>query len=135
MAKTALLITTGGIGGTIAYLLGGWDTAIETLVIFMAIDYITGLMVAGVFQKSKKTETGGLSSKAGWRGLCRKCVTLFYILVAVRLDMYMGTDFLRNAIIVGFIANETLSIAENAGLMGVNFPEPIKKALDVLMKK
>ena len=63
-------------GSALASLFGGWDAALKTLIIFMAIDYITGLIVAGVFKTSEKTENGALESRAGWKGLCRTGVTL-----------------------------------------------------------
>ena len=74
--KDTICTAIGLIGGAIAALFGGWDTALQTLVIFMAIDYITGLVVAGVFHASPKTKTGALESKAGWKGLIRKGETL-----------------------------------------------------------
>ncbi len=86
---------TGAIGGTIAYFFGGWDQALVTLIIFMAIDYISGLIVAGVFHNSKKTESGTLESRTGWKGLCRKCMTLLFVLVAYRLDLAIGVDYIR----------------------------------------
>lgn len=123
------------VGGFISTLLGGWDNGLKTLVIFMAIDYVTGLMVAGVFHKSPKTENGKMESRAGWKGLCRKGVALLIVLVAYRLDLLIGTTYIRDAVIIGFAANELLSITENAGLMGVPFPTVITKAIEVLSKK
>ena len=84
--KNEICAAIGIVGGAIASLLGGWDTALQTLIIFMAIDYITGLIVAGVFHTSPKTKTGTLESRAGWKGLCRKGVSLLVVLVACRLD-------------------------------------------------
>ena len=101
----------------------------------MAVDYISGLVVAGVFQKSPKSENGGLESKAGFKGLCRKCMTLIFVMIAHRLDLMLGTDYLRNAVIIGFCANELVSILENAGTMGLPLPEPIINAVDVLKSK
>ena len=106
-----------------------------TLMIFMGIDYLTGLIVAGVFHTSEKTENGTLESRAGWKGLCRKGVSLLIVLVACRLDVVMGSNFIRDAVVIAFIANETLSIIENAGLMGVPIPAMIVKAVEVLKKK
>ena len=63
-----------------------------TLVIFMGIDYVTGLIVAGVFHNSGKTESGALESRAGWKGLCRKGMTLLIVLIACRLDLIMNTN-------------------------------------------
>ena len=88
--KDTICTSIGIIGGVIASLFGGWDTALQTLVIFMAIDYITGLVVAGVFHASPKTKTGALESKAGWKGLIRKGETLLIVLVACQLDAVIG---------------------------------------------
>lgn len=125
----------GVVGGFIASLFGGWDAALTTLVIFMGIDYVTGLIVAGVFHNSGKTESGALESRAGWKGLCRKGMTLLIVLIACRLDLIMNTNFVRDAVVIGYIANETISIVENAGLMGLPIPSAIIKAIEVLTKK
>ena len=122
-------------GGAIASLYGGWDAALQTLIICMAVDYITGLIVAGVFHASPKTKTGTLESRAGWKGLCRKGMSLLIVLVACRLDAVMGSSFVRDAVVIGFIANETLSIIENAGLMGVPIPKVLARAVDILKQR
>ena len=132
MNSRELCTYVGLLGGAVAALFGGWDTALQTLVIFMAIDYITGMIVAGVFHTSPKTKTGTLESRAGWKGLCRKGVSLLIVLVACRLDAVMGSSFVRDAVVIGFIANETLSIIENAGLMGVPIPKALARAVDIL---
>lgn len=133
--KQTLFAVIGIIGSLIANLLGGWDMALQTLILFMATDYVTGLIVAGVFKKSTKTENGSLESKAGWKGLCRKGMTLLYILVAAQVDKMSGTDIIRNAVVIGYIANEGLSILENGGLMGVPYPKKLKDAIAVLKNK
>ena len=133
--KNEVCTIIGIVGGAIATAFGGWDTALAALVTFMAIDYITGLMVAGIFHTSPKTESGALESLAGWKGLCRKGVTLLVVLVACQLDKVRCSCFIRNAAIIGFMANEAISIIENAGLMGVPIPETITQAVDVLRKK
>ena len=125
----------GVIGSTIAALFGGWDAALVTLVIFMGVDYLTGLVVAGVFHNSEKTENGALESRAGWKGLCRKGVTLLVVLVSCRLDLVIGSNFIRDAVVIAFIANETISIVENAGLMGVPIPGVVVRAIEILKKK
>lgn len=125
----------GVMGGFVASLFGGWDAALVTLIIFMAIDYITGLIVAGVFHNSEKTANGALESRAGWKGLCRKGVTLLVVLVACRLDLVMGSNFIRDAVIIAFVANETISIIENAGLMGIPIPAAIMRAIEILKNK
>ena len=101
----------------------------------MAIDYITGLVVAGVFHASPKTKTGALESKAGWKGLIRKGETLLIVLVACQLDAVIGGSFVRDAAIIGFSANEAISIVENAGLMGLPIPAAITKAIDILKQR
>lgn len=130
--KTTICTTIGMVGSVIASLFGGWDTALITLLIFMGVDYVTGLIVAGVFHASPKSDNGALESRAGWKGLCRKGVSLLVVLVACRLDIVMGSSFIRDAAIIAFIANETISIIENAGLMGVPIPAVIVKAIEVL---
>lgn len=133
--KNAICTTAGAIGGVIASLFGGWDAGLATLVMFMAIDYVSGLVVAGVFHNSKKTTSGALESKAGWKGLCRKGMSLLFVLIAYRLDLAIGSNYIRDAVIIGFIVNETISIVENAGLMGVPLPEVINKAINILTSK
>jgi toxin secretion/phage lysis holin len=106
-----------------------------TLLIFMGIDYLSGLVVAGVFQKSNKSENGALESRAGFKGLCRKCMILLFVLIAYRLDLMIGTNYIRDAVVITFSINEVLSIAENAALMGIPLPKVILKALDILKQK
>lgn len=125
----------GVIGSIVASWFGGWDTGLATLVVFMSIDYISGIVVAGVFHKSRKTENGTLESGIGWKGLCRKSMTLLFVLIAYRLDLAIGTTYIRDAVVIGFIANELISITENAGLMGIPLPGIIIKAIEVLSKK
>lgn len=133
--KDGIVAAIGVIGSYILSLFGGWDAGMTTLVIFMAVDYITGLIVAGIFQKSQKSESGGLESRAGWKGLARKGMTLLVVLIACRLDVVVGSNFIRDAAIIAYIANETISIVENAGLMGVPIPAAIVKAIDILKNK
>lgn len=133
--KQMICSILGVIGSAVASIFGGWDAGLATLLIFMGLDYVTGLIVAGVFHNSTKTDTGTLESKAGWKGLCRKCMTLIFVLVAYRLDLVIGTNYIRDAVIIAFIANETISLVENAGLMGLPLPSVIRKAIDILQKK
>lgn len=133
--KESICTAAGIFGSWIAGLFGGWDTAISALLIFMCIDYVTGLMVAGIFKKSPKTKSGGLQSKIGWKGLSRKCVTLMLVLVAAEIDLLLGTSYVRDAVCIAFALNEIISITENAGLMGVKMPVPLQKAIDLLQSK
>ena len=133
--KSVICSIAGGFGSAIAYIFGGWDASIITLLIFMGIDYITGLIVAGVFHKSNKTESGALESRAGWKGLIKKCVTFLFVIIAVRLDILIGENYIRDAVCIAFIVNELISIVENAGLMGLPIPAVITKAIDILKPK
>ncbi len=97
-------------GSALAELFGSWDMALETLLLLMAADWITGgILLPAVFGKSPKSPNGALESRAGWKGLCRKGMTLFYILIAARLDRLLGMDYIRNAVCIGFIANDPSS--------------------------
>lgn len=133
--KNTICAILGIVGSFLASLFGGWDAALITLLIFMVIDYGSGLVVAGVFHASSKTETGSLESKAGWKGLCKKGMTLLIVLIATRLDLVIGTTYIRDAVCIAYIVNETISIIENAGLMGVPIPAVITNAIEVLKKK
>lgn len=125
----------GAVGGIAAQIFGGWSEDMVTLIIFMTVDFITGLIVAGVFKASGKSETGALNSKVSFKGLCKKCVMLLFVLIAHRLDMILGCDYIRAATVIGFIINEIISIVENAGLMGIPLPEVITKAIEILKNK
>ncbi len=132
--KEDICTAAGVVGGFVAMLLGGWDSAMITLVIFMGVDFVTGFIGAAI-GKSKHSWTGRLSSKAGWYGLAKKFCTLLIIVVAVRVDILIGTTYVRDATCIGFCVNELLPIVENTSLMGIPYPDAIKKAIDVLQKK
>lgn len=133
--KNKICIWFGGIGGALASLLGGWDAALITLLIFMAVDFASGVVVAGVFHNSPKSAAGSLESKAGWRGLSRKCMTLLFVLIAHRIDLMLGIEYVRDAVIVGFALNELISLIENAGLMGLPLPQAVTDAVELLKKR
>ena len=133
--KNTVCTTLGIIGGYIASLFGGWNAALGVLMTCMAIDYATGLIVAGVFHKSPKSPGGGLESMAGWKGLCRKFVTLMIVLVAHEMDVLLGIQYVRDAVVVGFCVNEIISILENAGRMGLPIPGVLTEAIDQLKKR
>ena len=118
------------LGGAFAGLLGGWDPLLKVLVVLMAVDYLTGLLVA-LMGKSQKTEYGGLSSKVGAAGLARKGLMLCVVLVSAMMDSVTGTGgaMCRDAACWFYIANEGISILENAGLAGAPYPEKLKQLL------
>lgn len=133
--KSVFLTVTGAVGSFIAAALGGWDAAVITLIVFMCIDFITGWMVAVVFKKSHKTETGSYSSAIGLKGLCKKVMILLLVVVANMLDQQIGASYVRDGVCVAFMLNEAMSIIENAGLMGVPIPKVIINVLDILHSK
>lgn len=129
--KETICTAFGLVGSFLAALFGGWDSALTTLLIFMAVDYFTGLIVAA----AGKSPKGKLSSKVGWRGLAKKCIILLLVLVAARLDVVLGTSYVRAGVCIAFLCNEVISILENAGLMGVPLPAALKNAVELLQKK
>ena len=133
MGKYVFLSLFGIITAT---LFGGWDGAMATLGIFMLIDYISGVVLAAVFKKSNKTDTGALDSRAGLKGLCRKAGMFAMVIVAVHLDTLCGMGgVLRNGVIFALIANEALSIVESLGLMGLPLPKTLTAAIEQLSGK
>jgi len=135
MTKNVFISMIGALGAFATQYLGGWDANIGALCLFMISDYTTGLLVAGVFHNSTKTETGALESRAGFKGLCRKGIILVMVIVATQLDIILGTNMIRNGVIIAFICNELISLIENVGLMGVPVPKVILYAIDVLKKE
>lgn len=129
---SSITILFGAIGGIISASLGGWHSGLTALLFFMSADFITGIMVAGIFNKSSKTKSGALMSKECSKGLCRKGMTLFIVLIAYQLDIVAGTAFIRDATIIAYIVNEGISIIENLGVMGVYVPPPLKRAIESL---
>ena len=130
--KNIVLVTISAIGGLIVEFLGGVDTILIALVMFMVVDYVTGLAVALIFHKSKKTEGGGASSKEGFKGIVKKICILLLVGLAHEVDIIVGADYIRSITIMFFVANEGLSVLENAGLMGVKYPSFLVKALETL---
>ena len=133
--KNAVLAALAALGTFVANALGGWDAALQVLIGLMAADYVTGLIVAGVFKRSGKSETGALESRAGFKGLVRKCTILMLVWVAAMLDRLTGAAYIRTAVCLFFIGNEGLSILENTALMGVKYPAFIRNALEAMQDK
>ncbi len=137
MNKYGVTVMTviGAAGGVITNFFGGWTDDMTTLIIFMAIDLALGFAIAGIWKKSDKSENGALSSWSAWKGIIRKGALLAVILIAYRLDLALGTQYIKTACIIAFIASEALSIIENLGIMGVPLPTVLTKAVDVLKSK
>ena len=128
---TAALVSLGWL----AAMFGGWDSSFVTLIVFMAVDFISGCVLAAVFHRSTKSKDGALESRAGFKGLVRKGEILLVVLVAHRMDLAAGTTIIRDTVVIAFCANELLSIVENAGQMGVPIPAIITNAIEILREK
>lgn len=135
MKANTIYAFLGAVGSCIAGALGGWSSALATLLIFIIIDYVTGILVATIFTNSPKTENGGVSSKVGFAGIAKKIMIFLIVWVGYRLDLALGVDYIKNAVVIAYIVNELISITENAGLMGVPLPSVITKALELLKEK
>lgn len=133
--KQAFCTTVGLLGAAVTWAFGGWDVVLAALLVCMGVDYVSGSMVALVFHKSTKTESGTYNSSYGLKGLCKKGLMLLFVLVAVQMDKILGVDYVRDAVCIGFCANEILSIIENLGLAGVPMPQAVTKALEQLQNK
>lgn len=133
--KESVCTVFGILGAYFTYFIGGADTVLIVLSIIMGVDYVTGVLVAVVFHNSPKTETGRANSLVGFRGIFKKVVMLCIVGVAHQLDLVLGMDFLRSGVAYAFIANETISLIENAGYMGIPIPSVLMKAIDILTEK
>lgn len=126
-AKIQMAITA--IGGWLGYFVGGVDGLMTALIIFMVIDYITGLMCAVADRK--------LSSAVGFKGICKKVLIILLVGVAHIVDLHVvGTgEALRSAVICFYLSNEGVSVLENAGRLGLPIPEKLKAILAQLHDK
>lgn len=133
--KTTILMIATTAGTIMTALLGGVDLALQLLFIVMITDFVTGIMVAAIFKKSKKTCDGNLSSNVGFKGICRKLLIVMFVILGTYLDRLLNIGYARIIIISFFISNEFLSIVENAGIMGVPIPQKIKDMFEALGKE
>ena len=133
--KETVCTIFGLLGSGLCWAFGGWDAALSALVICMSVDYISGSLVALVFHNSRKSESGAYNSAYGLKGLCKKCLMLLFVIAAVQADHLTGSDFIRDAVCIGFCTNEILSIVENLGLAGIPMPQAVIKALEQLQHK
>lgn len=133
--KNSVLAGLAAVGSFLAGALGGWDAPLALLVALMAADYLTGVLVAAVWQRSDKSATGALDSKAGFRGLVKKGMILLLVWLGVLLDEAVGAGYVRMAVVLFFLGNEGLSLLENLGLMGIPFPAFLRRALEALREQ
>ncbi|HBR32168.1 MAG TPA: holin [Clostridiales bacterium] len=133
--KLSIAGTVGIVGGTLASFLGEWSNDLITLLILMVIDIVTGIIVAGVFHTSRKTEGGAIESNTMFKGLCKKIIMILLVVMAHRFDIELGTAAIRTGTIWAFIANEGISILENAALTGIKQLNFLTNALEVMNSK
>lgn len=136
MTWDKILKILAAVAGAIAGLFGEWNTMLTILVVAMTTDYVSGWIVAWC-GKSPKTENGGLSSKIGFIGIAKKAFIMILVLLATLLDRVIGGDtaVFQSSLVLYYIANEGLSILENAALLGVKFPAKIKRALETMQEQ
>jgi len=134
--KNIILLVLAAVGTGIAEAFGGWDSAMTTLIFIMAADYLTGLMIAGIWRRSPKSEGGALESRAGFKGLCRKIMILLAVLIGNQIDVSLHSPgVVRTIVILFFIGNEGISVVENFGIMGVPLPDIVRKSFEQLKAK
>ena len=124
---TGIKIALALIGGWLTAALGGWDLALQVLVLFVILDYVTGLIAAWYEQC--------LDSRIGFRGIAKKILLFVPVAVGYWLDVLLGQEILRSLAIWFYLANEGLSMLENLGRCGVPILAPLKDALEQLKKK
>ncbi len=116
----------------LSQLLGGVDAPLKALFALMAADLVTGVLKSAL----GKGQSKGLSSKTMFLGLCRKLIMLILVMMAVQLDSLLGLDSVSRLAVIGFyVANEALSIVENAALLGVPFPKQVLNSLEAMREK
>ena len=122
-------IVFSAIGGYLGLFLGGWDGFLYALLVFVIIDYVTGVMVA-IIQKK-------LSSEIGFVGICKKVLIFLLVAVGYIIDSKIigQGGVIRTAIIFFYISNEGISIIENAGLIGLPIPQKLKDVLEQIKDK
>ncbi len=108
---------------------------IQALIVFMIVDYITGIILAAVFKNSAKTDSGAYNSQIGFKGLAKKVLMILLMLVLFYVDKIIGSKVFLTLGAIGFSINEIASILENAGQMGLKIPKVFERALDVLVSK
>lgn len=126
---TKVQIAVSAIGGWLGYFLGGVDGLMIALIVFMALDYLTGIMCAVLDKK--------LSSAIGFRGIFKKVSILILVGIANIVDVHVvGTgSALRGAVICFYLSNEGLSLLENAAYIGLPIPEKLKDVLAQLHRR
>lgn len=110
------------------YIFGSWDLALQVLIVFMVLDYGTGVLYAFLNNQ--------LNSEVGFKGLVKKLMILVVLIIGVMLDRMLGngTWVFRTLVCYFYIANEGISLLENVGNIGIPIPNKIRNALEQLNK-
>ena len=118
-----------GIGGFVGWFLGGVDGFLYALLVFVVVDYLTGLMAAYIQKK--------ISSEVGFRGICRKVAIFCLVGIAHILDAQVikTGSVLRTAIVFFYLSNEGISILENITVIGLPVPQKLKDVLEQIREK
>ena len=131
MSKIQIIIDSiaGAVGAVLGFMYGEVSGLFWALIAFMATDYITGVVVAAINKQ--------LSSEVGFRGLAKKLMILVFVSLGHIADMYVlgGTPVAMSAVMLFYIANEGLSIIENAGILGLPVPKKLKDIMVQLKKE
>src|SRR5690625_4886288 len=123
--ENAFKIIVGVGGGLASFLFGGWSALLQTLVLFIALDYVIGVLVAGYH--------GELNSKVRFKGIAKKVLILLLVAFAHQIDLLLGDGSLvRDSVIFSYLANELLSILESVGKTNLPIPDVLKKAVETL---
>lgn len=114
------------LGGVLGAVLGGWDGFLYALIVFVVVDYLTGVMVAVIGHR--------LSSQVGFHGIARKVVIFFLVAVGCVIDslVIQNGNVIRTAVIFFYLSNEGISILENVALMGLPVPQKLRDVLEQL---
>ena len=136
MSWDKLVKALAAAAGAVAGLFGEWNATLTILATVMALDYVSGLIVAAC-GRSPKTEGGRLSSKAGFAGIARKALMMLLVGLATLIDKALGSEAMvfQTSLTFYYIANEGLSILENAALMDVRFPKKLTRALESMRER
>lgn len=130
--KQVISLVIGALTTGILKVIGEPTQDLKILLLLMVIDLIVGFTVSAVWHKSNKTKSGKVSSKAMFKGIVKKILTLVLVVVAYQIDILLSYDVIRHVAIIGFIVQEIISIIENIAITGIKAPDIITKALDVL---
>ena len=130
--KQVISLVIGALTTGLFKLIGEPTQDLKILLLLMVIDLIVGFTVSAVWHKSSKTKSGKVSSKAMFKGIVKKILTLVLVVVAYQIDILLGYDIIRHIAIIAFIVQEIISIIENIAITGIKSPDIITKALDVL---